>query len=222
VKTLALLIVAAVAAVALAVSAGSAHPATPRQLALVQALHAMHARSGLAHLADSGRRVVILAASQEAEWRGYVAASVYAARGYPLHSVRLLRPKPPGDVTLGFPAVNCACVGPGLKRLAKVRPASPRQILRAIDGAARRAGARVDRIELLHPLAYAPVIVVTARRPKEFLRLGKAASLVGRLYRRIEGAYVFVRGEGGRLLASGGYTARSYTTYGQVGWAVPV
>ncbi len=165
---------------------------------------------------------MIVAASQEAQWKGYVAASVYAAHGYPLHSVRLVRPKPPGDVTLRFPAANCACFYRGMNRLAKVRPASRRQVIRAIEGAANRAGAHVNRIELLHPLAYAPIVVVTPHNPKDFLRQGKAALLFDRLQRRIEGGYVFVRGGDGRLVASGGYTGRSYTSFGEVGWATAV
>src|SRR5215831_10485309 len=99
--------------VAGAVGVSYALAASPRQQALAYALHAMGGRAGSAYLADSGRRAVIVAASQEAQWKGYVAASVYAAEGHPLHSVRLIRPKPLGDVTLPFPAVNCACAYPG-------------------------------------------------------------------------------------------------------------
>lgn len=208
--------------VAAAVSSGSAlAAATPRQHVLGAAVQAMHARSGSVHLADSGRRAVIVAASQEAQWKGYVAASVYAARGYPLHSVKLVRPRPRGDVTLGFPAVNCACAYPGMHRLRKVKPASRAEVVQAIDWAARRAGAHIDRIELLHPLAYAPVIVVSPHDPSNFVRVAGAPKLVDALLGRIEGAYVFVRGKGGRLIANGGYTARSYTAFGQVGWAIP-
>jgi hypothetical protein len=137
----------------------------------------------LAHLVHHGRRVVIVGASQEAQWKGYVAASVYAAHGYPLHSVRLVRPNPLGNVTLPFPAVNCACFYRGMDEpLAKVRPASRRQVVRAIEAAANRAGAHVNLIELLHPLAYAPIVVVTPRHPKDFLRRGKAPLLFERLW----------------------------------------
>ena len=208
--------------VAGAVGVSSALAASPRQSVLAEALQAMHGRAGSVYLVDSGRRAVIVAASQEAEWRGYVAASVYAAKGFPLHSVRLVRPKPLGDVTLAFPAVNCACSYPGIHRLPKVRPASRQQVVRAIDAAARREGARIDHIELLHPLAYAPIITVTARHPGRFLRLAKAAQLVDKLYKRIEGAYVFVRNGNGRVVASGGYTRRSYVSFGEVGWATPI
>jgi hypothetical protein len=208
--------------VAAVLTVGSTPAAAHRQPVLADALHAMHARAGSAYLADHGKRVVIVAAAQEAQWKGYVAASVYAAHGNPIHSVRLVRPKPLGDVTLRFPAVNCSCVYPGMNRLSRVRPTSRRQVLRAIEAAAQREGVRIDRIELLHPLAYAPVITVTARHPRRFLRLAKAPMLVDRLYRRIEGAYIFVRGPGGRPVASGGYTARSYTAFGEVGWAIPV
>jgi len=166
---------------------------------------------------------VIVAASQEAQWKGYVAASVYAAHGYPLHSARLVRLEPLGNVTLPFPAVNCACFYRGIDQpLAKVRPASRRQVVRAIEAAANRAGAHVDRIELLHPLAYAPIVVVTPHHPKDFLREGKAPLLFERLWQRIEGAYVLVRSRDGRLVASGGYTGRSFTSFGEVGWATAV
>jgi hypothetical protein len=207
---------------AAAVGVGSALAAAPRQHVLRDALQAMHARPGLAYLAHDGRRVVIVSGSQEAQWRGYVAASVYAAHGYPLHSVRFVRPRPIGDVTLGFPAVNCACSYPGMHRLGKVKRASRRQVVRAIDSAARRSGARIDSLQLLHPLAYAPVIVVSPRHPRNFVRLAGAPRLVEALYRRIEGAFIFVRGKGGRVIASGGYTGRSYTVFGEVGWAIPV
>jgi hypothetical protein len=208
--------------VAAAVNSGSAlAAAAPRQHVLADAVQAMHGRSGLVHLADSGRRAVIVSASQEAQWKGYIAASVYAARGYPLHSVKLVRPL--GDVTLGFPAVNCACAYPGMRRLPKLKhPASRRQVVQAIDSAARQEGARIDSITLLHPLAYAPVIVVTPRDPHNFLRVAGGPKLVQALDRRIEGAYVVVRGRGGRVLANGGYTGRSYTVFGEVGWAIPV
>ena len=137
--------------------------------------------------------------------------------------MRLVRPRSiGGDVTLGFPAVNCACAYPGMHRLRKIRPASRRQVVQAIDKAAERAGARIDHIELLRPLAYAPVIVVSPRHPSTFVRLAGAPRLVQAIYRRIEGAYVLVRGKGGRIIASGGYTARSYDVFGQVGWAIPV
>jgi hypothetical protein len=213
---------AATLLVAATVSVGSALAAAPRQNVLADALRAMHARAGSVHLAHSGRRAVIVAASQDAQWKGYVAASVYAARGYPLHSVRLVRPKPlGGNVTLGFPAVNCACAYPGMHRLPQIRPDSRLQVLRAIHAAAQREGAHIDRVELLHPLAYAPVITVTARHPKRFLRLGKAPMLVDRLYKRVEGAYIFVRARSGPLVASGGYTGRSYTVFGEVGWGIP-
>ena len=214
------LVATLLAAVALGV--GSAHAAAPPQQVLADAIQAMQLRDGSAHLAHGGRRVVIVAASHEAQWKAYIAASVYAAHGYPLHSIRLVRPKPLGDVTLGFPAVNCACSYPGIHQLARVRPASRREVVGAVDAAAQREGARIDRIELLHPLAYAPVITVTARDPKRFLRLGKATLLVQKLYKRIEGAYVLVRDANGRVVASGGYTRRSYTAFGGVGWAVPV
>jgi len=210
--------------VAAAVGVGSAlAAASPRQDVLAQAVQAMHGRPGLAHLADSGRRAVIVSGSQEAQWKGYIAASVYAARGYPLHSVKLVRPKPMGDVTLGFPAVNCACAYPGMHRLRKLKqPATRRQVVQAIDSAARRMGARIDSIELLHPLAYAPVIVVSPRDPHNFVRVAGAPRLVQALYRRIEGAYIFVRGKGGRVIANGGYTGRSFTVFGEVGWAIAV
>jgi hypothetical protein len=220
-KALATLLIAIVI-VAGSVGAGAAAGAPSGQRVLADALHAMHARGDLAHVADHGRKVVVVAASQEAQWRGYVAASVYAAHGYPLHSVRLVRPKPMGDVTLGFPAVNCECAYPGMHRLGKIKAATRRQVVRAIDSAARREGARIDRVALLHPLAYAPVIVVSPRHPNNFVRLAGAPKLVAALDRRIEGAYIFVRGKGGRLIASGGYTGRSYTVFGQVGWAIPV
>ncbi len=42
------------------------------------------------------------------------------------------------------------------------------------------------------------------------------------LYKRIEGAYIFVRGYNGHLVASGGYTRRSSDVFGEVGWAIPV
>jgi hypothetical protein len=203
------------------VGVGAALAAAPRQHVL-RALQAMHARPGLAYLAHDGRRVVIVSGSQEAQWRGYVAASVYAAHGYPLRSVRLVRPGPIGDVTLGFPAVNCACSYPGMHRLGKIKPASRREVVRAIDSAARRSGARIDGLQLLHPMAYAPVIVVSPRHPRNFVRLAGAPRLVQALYRRIEGAFIFVRGKGGRVIASGGYTGRSYTVFGEVGWAIPV
>jgi hypothetical protein len=210
--------------VAAAVAAGSASAAsTPRRHVLTDAVQAMHARSGSVYLADGGHRAVIVAASQEAQWKGYIVASVYAAHGYPLHSVRLVRPKPMGDVTLDFPAVNCACAYPGMHRLPKLKqPATRRQVVQTIDSAARRMGARIDSITLLHPLAYAPVIVVSPRHPSTFVRLAGAPRLVQALYRRIEGAYVFVRGKGGKIIANGGYTARSYTAFGEVGWAIPV
>jgi hypothetical protein len=209
--------------VAAAVGAGPALGGTPRQNVFANALQAMHIHGGSAYLADGGRRVVIVAASQETQWKGYVAASVYAAHGYPLRSVRLVRPKPMGDVTLGFPAVNCACAYPGMHRLPKLKhPASRRQVVQAIDAAASREGARIDSIALLHPLAYAPVIVVSPRHPSNFVRVAGAPRLVQALYRRIEGAYIFVLGKGGRVIANGGYTGRSYTVFGEVGWAIPV
>ena len=201
---------------------GSVLAAIPRHPVLDAALQAMHARPGLAYLDRQGRRVVIVSGSQEAQWRGYVAASVYAAHGYPLRSVRLVRPGPIGNVTLGFPAVNCACAYPGMHRLGKIKPASRRQVVRAIDRAASREGARIDQLELLHPLAYAPVIVVSPRHPRDFVRVAGAPRLVQALGGRIEGAYIFVRGKGGRVIASGGYTGRSYTVFGEVGWAIPV
>lgn len=204
------------------VGVGSVLAATTRQHVLGDALQAMHARPGLAYLTHHGTRVVIVSGSQEAQWRGYIAASVYAAHGFPLRSVRLLRPGPIGDVTLGFPAVNCACAYRGMHQLGKVKPASRRQVVRAIESAARRVGARIDRIDLLHPLAYAPVIVVSPRHPHKFVRLAGAPKLVQALYRRIEGAFIFVRGKSGRFIASGGYTGRSYTVFGQVGWGIPV
>lgn len=211
-RVLATLLVAAAVAVAPA--------AAKREPALADALHAMHARSGSVYLADGGRRAVIAAASQEAQWKGYVAASVYAARGNPLHSVRLVRPKPFGDVTMGFPAVNCACRRPGMNRLGKLKPASRQQVVHAIEMAAKHIGARIDRIELLHPLAYAPIVTVTAHDPKEFLRLGKAPSLVDGLMGHIEGTYIIVWSDG-HVVANGGYTGRSYTVFGEVGWAIP-
>jgi hypothetical protein len=207
---------------AVTVGVGAALAATPRQHVLRDALQAMHARPGLAYLDQHRTRVVIVSGSQEAQWRGYIAASVYAAHGFPLHSVRLVRPGPIGDVTLGFPAVNCACSYPGMHRLGKIKPASRRQVVRAIDSAARRSGARIDSLQLLHPLAYAPVIVVSPRDPGNFVRLAGAPRLVQALYRRIEGAFIFVRGKGGRVIASGGYTGRSYMVFGEVGWAIPV
>lgn len=209
--------------VAAAIGAGAALAAPPvSRHVLRDALRAMHARPGLAYLSHHGTRVVIVSGSQEAQWRGYIAASVYAAHGFPLHSVRLVRPGPIGNVTLGFPAVNCACAYRGMHRLGRVKPASRRQVLHAIDSAARRTGARIDGIELLHPLAYAPVIVVSPRHPHRFVRLAGAPKLVQALYGRIEGAFISVRGKGGRFIASGGYTSRSYTAFGQVGWAIPV
>ena len=162
---------------------------------------------------------MIVSGSQEAQWKGYIAASVYAAQGYGLHSVRLVRPT--GNVTLGFPAVNCACAYPGEHRLPKLKqPASRQQVLRAIDSAASRMGAHIDDITLLHPLAYAPVIVVSPHDPRNFLRTAGAPRLVQALYRRIEGAYIVVRGKGGRVIANGGYTGRSFTAFGEVGWAI--
>jgi len=196
--------------------------ATPQQHALADALQAMHARSGLAHLAHHNRSVVIVSGLQEAQWKGYIAASVYAARGNPLRSVRLVRPGPIGNVTLHFPAVNCACAYPGMNRLRKIRPATRPEVVQAIRGAAQREGARVDCIELLHPLTYAPIVTVTAPHPRRFLRQAKATLLVQRLYRRIEGAYIIVRGPGGRVFANGGYTGRSYEVFGEVGWAIAV
>jgi hypothetical protein len=209
--------------VAAAVTSGAAFAAAPRPRPLAAVLRAMHARPGSGYLADHGRRAVMVAATQEAEWKGYVAASVYAAEGHPLRSVRLLRPKSlGGDVTLRFPAVNCACAYPGMNRLHKIRPASRRQVFRTIRAAAQREDARIDRLVLLHPLAYAPVIVVTPRNPRSFMRVGGAPMLVDKLYTRIEGAYVVVRTGGGRVVASGGYTRRSFTAFGEVGWAIPV
>jgi hypothetical protein len=207
----------------LTVSVASALAVAPRPHVLADAIHAMHGRAGLAHLARQGRRVVIDGASQEAQWRGYVAASVYAARGHPLRSVQLIRPKADGgEVTLGFPAVNCACSYPGMHRLHTIRPATGRQVVHAIDIAAQHEDAHIDRIELLHPLAYAPVIVVTPRHPSSFVSRSGAPSLVEKLNGRIEGAFVLVRDGSGRLVASGGYTGRSYTVFGEVGWAIPV
>jgi len=213
-----LLIVGALASA----SVGSAAAPAPAREVFASALHAMRAPPGSAHLAHGGRIAVVVSGSQEVQWSAYVAASVYAARGNPLRSVRFVRRKNAGgDVTLGFPAVNCACAYPGMRRLGKVKPASRDQVVSAIETAAARTGAHVVRIELPHPLAYAPIIVVDARDPWNFLRLGKAAELVGKLEGRIEGAYVIVRDRHGRFVRSGGYTARSYTTYGEVGWAVP-
>lgn len=215
-RVVATLLVAADVGVSAAFASGQPQPA------LADAIQAMHARNGSVYLADHDRRAVIVAASNEAQWKGYIAASVYAARGNPLHSVELVRPQPLGNVTMRFPAVNCACSRPGMNRLGKLKPASRQQVVHAIETAAKDDGARIDRIELLHPLAYAPVVTVTAHDPKEFLRLGKAPSLVAGLMGHIEGAYIIVRSRDGHVVANGGYTGRSYTVFGEVGWAIPV
>jgi hypothetical protein len=215
----------AIVLVASTLAGGSAYTASPsqRQLVLADALHAMRARGDLAHLADSGRRAVIATASQESQWKGYVAASVYAARGNPLHSVKFVRPKPlGGDVTLGFPAVNCACSFPHMHRLGRLRPASRLQVVRAIYAAAKRVGAQIDRIELLHPLAYAPIITVTVGDPRRFVRSDLEARLGIPLLGKVEGFWVTVRGPRGRVFASGGISVRSYDVFGNGGWMIPV
>jgi hypothetical protein len=202
--------------VAAAVGTGSAPAAAGRNPVLADALHAMRTHGVSVRIEHGGRRLVFKGAvSPLAQWKAYVAAGVYAARGFPLRSVRI------GGVTSDYPAANCACYRPGIHRVGRFPAAPRRRVLALLESASRRVGARIDRIELLHPLAYAPMVTVTVRDPRRFVRRDLEARLGIPLLAKVEGFWVTVRGPRGRVFLNGGVTVRSYDVFGNSGWAIP-
>jgi hypothetical protein len=209
-RVVATLVIAATAGV------GSALAVTPRQHVLADALQAMQTRGTSVRVEHGGRKLVFRGAvSPLAQWKAYVVAGVYAARGFPLRSVGIR------GVTLGYPAVDCMCFRPGSHRVGRFPAASRRRVVALLESAARKVGARIDRLELLHPLAYAPVVTVTVRDPRRFVRRDLEARLGVPLLAKVEGFWVTVRGPRGRIFASGGVTVRSYDVFGNSGWAIP-
>jgi hypothetical protein len=199
--------------VAATVSVGTAVGATPPQHVLSDALHAMDAHGFWMSVERGGRTVVVhRASSNEAKWKAFIAAGVYAAHGFPLRWIRVGRQAP----GYRYPFVSCACSAaqhPG--PAPKVYPVTKGILLKALRRAVRGSGARLDRIELLHPLGYAPVVTVTAHKPRHFIGSSVFWTRAFRYrmfsgpHRRVEGMLLIVRDSSGHVVATSGFTTRS-------------
>jgi hypothetical protein len=194
---------------------GSAAAATtPQHRVLADALHAMQARGVSVRIVNHGRTLVFEGArSNEAQWKAHVAAGVLAARGFSILSLRV------GGLTEGFPYHCCAYHSRIPSAGYRLRLARRDRVVAAIRQAAR-SGARIDRIQLLRPLGYAPVVTVTARDPQRFVNRGGLARVLGPAAQRTEGVFVIVRGPRGGVFATGGIAFRSGYAFGNVGWAM--
>jgi hypothetical protein len=207
-------VVAATVLVATTATVVSAFAATPRQRVLANALRAMHSRGVSARIVNHGHTLVFEgASSNEAQWKAHVAAGVFAARGFPIVSLRV------GELTEGFPYHCCAYHSRIPSAGYRLRLARRDRVVAAIRRATR-PGVRIDRIQLLRPLGYAPVVTVTARNPQRFINRGGLARDLGPAAQRTEGVFVIVRGPRARVFATGGISFRSGYAFGSVGWGM--
>lgn len=188
------------------ISAALATGANPTLLrekrALRNVLNLLHARRLTTQLvtnSDGTHEIIFTGASDnQSRWKAEVAAGVIAADGFPVNWVSV-----PGSGSLHLPA----------KRV-HVTPAQKAPLERAIKAAIKTSpGARIENIEFLRPLAFAPIITIRWPRFQEPGTIN-LESILSYHNAQVEGVFLIVRDARGHIRSQGGIVARLGTGTG--------
>jgi hypothetical protein len=131
-------------------------------------------------------------ADPESQWKEEIAAGVYAAHGLKLNWFEFRAPR----------FVKYA--GPVYPIRRKLAPIPARRLVAAIRYAAMQARVRLEGVELLKPMGYAPVVTIRVLKPQAFQRRGG----IRLPYNQVEGFFVIYRNGSGRVYARGGSAPR--------------
>jgi len=206
-RSLAIMLVLAVAAVAGTAFAGVRAGTPAEQRVLATALRALRARSVSVRVSEHARQRALIfngVSRPEVQWKAEVAAGVFAAHGFALTWIK------DGSGLIRYHDLMRF----GQRVPHHVAPATKQQVVASLTTAAQRAGAHLDAIEMLHPLAFAPVVMITVRNPVRFEQRGGLQrerafqSLLDFAKPRVEGIFLIVRDLRGHVRWRGGLAVR--------------